>query len=56
LPTFGALDRPASHGRGEARGPGEVAAHHARMQHLDVGDRPADDVAFKAGADGLDLG
>ena len=24
--AFGALDRPASHGRGEARGPGEVAA------------------------------
>ena len=37
-------------------GPREVAAHRARVQHLDRLDGAADDVALEAVADDLDLG
>ena len=41
---------------GEVGGAGEVAADRARVQHLDVGDGAADDVAGEAAPDDLDLG
>ena len=41
---------------GEAGRAAQVAAHRARVQHLDPGDGRAEHVALEAGADDLDLG
>ena len=55
-PAFGALEVAAGHGGGEAKRPRGITAHRARVEHLHVLDRAADDEALQALADGLDLG
>ena len=45
----GGLDPAAGQGGGEAGGPARVAADRARVQHLDLGQPGADDVALQAG-------
>ena len=54
--TFGPDEGAVGHRGGEAVGAGRVPADGARVEHLGLGDRPADHMALEAGPDGLDFG